>query len=91
MGALTLLCQHVICSHLEIGQNVRVDGRVRLVQQPIAELQRLRTDLLYIATTLSVPADMQSTEPLISKEGALELEMQLKLGVRLLAELPHSV
>ena len=68
-----------------------VNGRVRLVQQPIAELQRLRTDLLYDATTLSVPTDMQSTEPLISKEGALELEMQLKPGkARLVGVRLHS-
>jgi sucrose-6-phosphate hydrolase SacC (GH32 family) len=57
-----------------------LDGRLRLVQQPVAELQRLRMELLYGASALSVPSGVQSMDPVVSEGGAMELEMRLKPG-----------
>jgi sucrose-6-phosphate hydrolase SacC (GH32 family) len=57
-----------------------LDGRLRLVQQPVAELQRLRMDLLYSASALNVPSGVQSMDPVLSGGGPRELEMRLKPG-----------
>jgi sucrose-6-phosphate hydrolase SacC (GH32 family) len=57
-----------------------LDGRLRLVQQPVAELQRLRMDLLYSASALSLASGVQPMDPVLSAGGPKELEMRLKPG-----------
>jgi len=65
-----------------------VDGRVRLVQQPVAEFKRLRSDELYSAPALDVAAGLRPIA-LAGKPGPIELELRLepakagRAGVRL--------
>lgn len=58
-----------------------LDGRLRLVQQPVAELRRLRLDLLHSAAALSVPPGVRPMAGVVSKSGAMELELRLKPGM----------
>ncbi len=56
-----------------------LDGRVRLVQQPVAEFKHLRSDLLYNASALGVANGLQPI-PLAGKTGLMELELRLEPG-----------
>ena len=56
-----------------------VDGRVRLVQQPVAGFKRLRSDLLYSAPAVRVASGVQPI-PLAGKPAPIELELRLEPG-----------
>ncbi|MYM21957.1 glycoside hydrolase family 32 protein [Duganella sp. FT135W] len=57
-----------------------LDGRVRLVQQPVTEFQSLRTNLLYREPVLRVPANAVTLNHVLSDAGPAELELHLKPG-----------
>jgi sucrose-6-phosphate hydrolase SacC (GH32 family) len=56
-----------------------IDGRVRLVQQPIAEFKGLRSNLLYSVGAQGVAAG-QAPIPLAGNTGPMELELRLEPG-----------
>lgn len=56
-----------------------LDGRVRLVQQPVAEFKRLRSDLLYSASALGVAAGLAPI-PLAGNTAPIELALRLEPG-----------
>lgn len=56
-----------------------LDGRVQLVQQPVAEFKRLRSDLLYSVSAQGVAAGLAPI-PLAGHSGPIELELRLEPG-----------
>ena len=56
-----------------------LDGRVRLVQQPVAEFKRLRSGLLYSVSALDMAAGLEPI-PLSGNTGPMEFELRLEPG-----------
>jgi sucrose-6-phosphate hydrolase SacC (GH32 family) len=57
-----------------------VDGQVKLVQQPVAEAQRLRSGLLYGAPAVGVAQGVQAVPVSAAPRAPLELQLVVKPG-----------